>query len=120
MQNTETPKNILYRFAFSKITVITLFAIVCACLILSLANDLFAFVKPSNTVSFEVTEPTALKGLSSQLQTSGVIDNSLAFWAYVKLKNKDELLESFRGSVELNSDMSYRDILNEFINFQNQ
>ena len=117
MSENHVPKNILYRFAFSKITVIVLCALLCAGLTVSVANDLFAFVKPSRDISFETDEPVALKDISSQLQELGVIENSLAFRLYVRLKNKDALLESFYGTVELNSNMSYRDILNKFINF---
>lgn len=112
------PEKKIYRFAFSKITVITLVAILCASLTVSIANDLFAFVKPSKSISLEITEPIGLEEISVRLQQHGVIENSFAFLLYAKLKNKDELLESFSGTLELNSDMSYRDILNYFINFQ--
>jgi cell division protein YceG involved in septum cleavage len=111
------PKNILYRFAFSKITVITLCAILLALFTVSTANDLFAFVKPSEDIIVELNEPLPLDKLSVTLQNAGVIENAFGFWVYAKVKNNAEELESFSGSVTLNSDMSYRDIINTIKNF---
>ena len=108
------PKNILYRFAFSKITVIVLFALLCAGLTVYVANDMFAFVKPSKVIEFEISEPIPLNDICLQLQDLGVIENSLAFQTYVTLKKQEAHFESFYGSLDLNSNMSYRDILNKF------
>ncbi len=116
MDSPNVQKNILYRFAFSKILVIILVSLLSAGLVLSVANDLFAFVKPTQSITVEVAEPMPLHELSQLLQNRGVIDNSLAFWAYAKLKGGSQL-EDFYGSVELNSDMGYRDILNKLKNF---
>ena len=117
MAENHVPKNILYRFAFSKVIVIVLSALLFAGLSVSVANDLFAFVKPSRDISIEITEPVSVRDISSMLQELGVIENSLAFRLYVELKSKEAFLEDFCGTVELNSNMSYRDILNKFIYF---
>ena len=109
-------KNTLYRFAFSKIIVIFLCALLFGGLTVSLANDFFAFVKPAKKITFSLSEPVSLYAFSSELQNSGVIENSFGFWIYAKSNNTDALLESFCGSVELDSSMSYRDILNKFKN----
>lgn len=114
MDATPTSKNVLYRFAFSKIAVTVLIALFCACLIISVANDLFAFVKPSNTLNLDVSQPISSGELSRLLQNEGIIENSFAFWIYARLKKSDVSLEEFRGAVHLSSDMGYRDILNQF------
>ena len=88
-------------------------------LVISLANDVFAFVKPQIAITFSISEPTSLYTLSTELQNYGAIENALSFWIYVKYRNAEPYLENFYGSVELNSDMSYRDIINQFKNFQN-
>ena len=113
-------KNILYRFAFSKIIVIVLFAILFSGITLSLGNDAFAFVKASETITLSMSETDSLYSLSTTLQDIGVIDNAFSFWCYVKYKNAETSLENFHGSIELNSSMSYREILREFKNFQIQ
>ena len=110
------PKNILYRFAFSKISVIILCAALLAFFTVSAANDLFAFVKPSENIIIELDAPLSLGKLSVYLQNSGVIENSFGFWLYAKLKDDGAILESFSGSITLNSDMSYRDIINAIKN----
>ena len=107
-------KNILYRFAFSKIIVIVLIAILFGGLTLSLANDAFAFVKTSKPITFSTSAPTSLYALSTRLQDIGVINNAFSFWLYVKYQNAETFLENFYGSLELNSSMSYREIIKEF------
>ena len=66
-------KNVLYRFAFSKILVIFLCAALLGGITISLANDAFAFVKKSRHITFSLDEPTSLYDISNQLQNSGVI-----------------------------------------------
>ncbi len=114
MDTTPTEKNILYRFAFSKIAVTVLIALLCACCIISVANDLFAFVKPSNSLNLDISEPISSGELSRLLQNEGIIENSFAFWIYARLKNAEDSLQDFRGTAKLSSDMGYRDILNQF------
>ncbi len=117
MDNAPTSQKPPYMRAFSKIAVIILISVLCACFVLSIINDLFAFVKPESSTALEITEPMSLWELSSLLQDRGIIENSFAFWAYAKMKGRDTQLEGFQGIAELNSDMGYRDILNNLINF---
>ena len=86
-------------------------------LTVSLANDVFAFVKPTKDITLSISEPSSLYDLSSKLQNSGVIENAFGFWIYVKYRRAETYLEDFYGSVELNSAMSYREIMNQFKNF---
>jgi len=117
MKDSDITRNTLYRFAFSKILVITLFAILCSCLVISAANDLFAFVKPSRDYTVEIPSQSSITDISNILQRRGVIENSLGFLIYVGLKGHNDTLRDFQGTLELNSDMSYGEILNEFIYF---
>ena len=108
------PESKLRRSAFSKITVLCLLAVLVASLGISIANDLYAFVKPDRAIDFTVDSPHSLEELSKDLDRKGVIANPTVFRLYVKSKGKEELLESFCGTVTLNASMSYREILLSF------
>jgi len=113
--NREDPKeNKLRRLAFSKITVLCLFAVLFTALIVSIVNDLYAFVKPEGEVLLAIEDPTELSELSQLLEQSGVVSNPTVFRLYVKNKNRTELLESFVGTLRLDTSMSYREILLAF------
>ena len=111
-------KNNLYRFALSKIVVIVLCAMLFGGLTVSLANDAFAFVKNEKEITFSLSEPTSLYKLSTELQNSGIIENAFGFWIYAKYRNSENYLEKFYGTIDLNSAMSYREIINQIKNFE--
>ncbi|MBO5938548.1 MAG: hypothetical protein J6Q82_03505 [Clostridia bacterium] len=101
----------LRRLAFSKITVLSLTALLVAAIGISVANDLYAFVKPEGEIVLSLDEPHSLKELSKTLEEQGVIANPTVFRLWVQSKGKTELLEGFCGTLTLNSAMSYRQIL---------
>lgn len=101
----------LYRFAFAKILVIVLSALLLAGAFLSIANDMYAFVKSEDTVTFSVDAPLPLAELAERLAQIGVVSNPFVFRLYVKAKNKTEPLEAFSGQVSLHTAMSYREIV---------
>ncbi len=101
----------LYRFAFAKILVIVLSALLLAGAFLSIANDMYAFVKPEKEVAIAVDSPLPLSELASRLEQAGVVSNPFVFCVYVKSKNKTDRLEAFSGQLSLNTAMSYREIL---------
>ena len=107
-------QNKLCRMAFSKITVLSMTALLVAALVVSVANDLYAFVKPDREVSFSIEEPTPLNELAKALEEQGVIANPTVFRLWVQSKGKGEALEEFCGTLPLNSAMSYREILASF------
>ena len=109
-----TSKQKLHRLAFSKITVLSMTALLIAALGVSIANDLYAFVKPDREILLSVEEATSLKELSEMLDEQGVISNPTVFRLYVQSKGRKDLLESFHGTLTLNSTMSYRQILMSF------
>lgn len=102
------------RRVFRKVAVVSLLAFFLAALLISVANDLYAFVKPDNPVTFTLSEPCSLDSLSRQLAENGVIENPYIFSHYAAMKGKQDTLEAFRGTVSLNSSMSYREILLAF------
>lgn len=107
-------QNKLRRLAFSKITVLSMSALLVAAIGVSVANDLYAFVKPDREISLSFEEPTSLKELAESLEEHGVIANPTVFRLWVKQMGKEELLEEFYGAITLNSAMSYRQILVRF------
>lgn len=104
----------LYRYSFARITVIAMTALLFAGLLVSLANDMYAFVKPEREVILNTETPTSLSSLSRTLSDMGVILNPTVFSLYVDSKGKRDTLEGFEGTLTLNSSMSYREIIEAF------
>ena len=110
-------KQLIYRFAFSKIIIIFLCAALLGGITVSFANDIFAFIKPSKSITVAFTGESSIYDISVILQNEGVINNALCFWLYTTFANVNT--DKCYGSVELNSSMGYRDILNKIKNLQN-
>ena len=90
---------------------ITLLSIFVALIFLSAVNDIYAFVKPSDSILLCLDAPTSAYGLSKALSDEGIINNPTVFYLYARSKGRDKALEGFIGEVWLNSNMSYREIL---------
>ena len=115
MNITAPQKNKLYRFAFSVISVIVLLSLLFSAFLISIANDIYAFVKKDASVHMNITEPTSLNNIAREMQRNGIINNPTVFSLYVRSKGKAQIFESFQGEIYLNAEMSYRDIVNEFL-----
>ena len=89
-------------------------ALLIAALGVSVANDLYAFVKPDQEIVLSLEEPRSIKELSNLLEEQGVIANPAIFRLYVQSQGKAEAIERFYGTITLNSTMSYRQILMSF------
>lgn len=113
-----TEKNSFAR-AFGTLIPLALLALLLSALIVSIANDIYAFVKKDSETSMYLSEPCSLDELSKHLKDLGIIKNPTVFKLYVISKGKRSSLESFSGEVELNSNLSYRQILYELQNTQN-
>ena len=96
---------------FGTVFTMALVAVFIASLVIALANDIYAFIKPDGAITLSVDTPRSLPEISHMLEDCGVIANPYAFALYVKSKDKTELLESFVGNAELDRSMSYREIL---------
>lgn len=96
---------------FEKLIIITLLSVFFALFLVSVFNDMYAFVKPSGSVTLVISEPITLGELSRLISKQGVISNPTVFSLFVQSKGRRERLESFAGEVTLSKDMSYREIM---------
>ena len=97
--------------ALSKMLPICLFSLFLSCFVLSIANDMYAFVKNDREVDMIFESPNTIENVSIFLASENIIQNPTIFSLYVKSKNKVESVEEFCGEVILNENMSYREIL---------
>ncbi len=102
------------RYAYGTVTVITLFALLPAALLVSVANDTYAFVKPEREVTLAIDTPLPLSEVAALLEREGIVSNPTVFELYTKVKGKIARIEGFSGELTLNSAMSYREILLAF------
>ena len=101
------------RRAIGSILPICLAALLLSGLIVSVANDMYAFVKPDEEIAVSLDAPVSAKELSRLLQSRGVIKNGAVFGLYLRSKGKLDKLGTLTGEWTLNSSMSYREILLE-------
>ena len=99
--------------AFGKIIPLALVALLFAGAIISIANDMYAFVKPSNDILFSVTDISSNFQLSRQLRENNIIKNDIAFALYLKAKISIHDVRTLSGEWTLNTSMSYREICAE-------
>ena len=109
--NGNTKNGNTVRRALSKILPICFFSLLISGLVLSVANDMYAFVKDDIEVKLQLEEPYSLQEFSKILGQNEIVKNPSVFSLYVRLKNRSEKVEEFVGEVKLNSKMSYREIL---------
>ena len=99
------------RRIFSSIFVMALTAAFFACLLISVANDIYAFIKTEGEIILTVSSPLNVSDFSKLLHDNKIISNPTIFSLYLKSKDKTEIIEGFVGNVKLDRSMSYREIL---------
>ena len=99
------------RHAFCTVIRVVLLALFFAALLLSIANDMYAFFKARGEVLLVLDEPCSLSVLSLRLEALGVLRNPHVFSLYVRAKGRTALVESLSGELALDRGMSYREIL---------
>ncbi len=104
-----------FRSAFAKIIPLCLFSLFLCALLISIVNDMYAFVKSDTTLTLNVEYGTDIDTLSQMLCDGGIIKNPTIFSLYVRSKNKDSALLSVSGSQTLSATMSYRELLSEIL-----
>ncbi len=116
MENSERIRSDERRIRRASAIILPLFflSILIAAMIISVANDMYAFVKPERDIILEITEEYELRDISRLLADNGVISNPTVFSIYVISKNARERVSDFSGTLSLNSNMSYREILRSF------
>ncbi|MBQ7384708.1 MAG: hypothetical protein IJV72_07975 [Clostridia bacterium] len=85
-----------------------------AAFIISAANDMYAFVKPEGSVKLRMSGDESLFSVSQRLEEAGVIGNPLVFSIYTMTRGAGDKISGFEGDIELDSSMSYREILRAF------
>ena len=78
------------------------------------ANDMYAFVKPEKTVKIRLDGADSLRERAQMLEELGVIENPALFCAYVRSKSAEDTITSADGVLELDTSMSYREIVKVF------
>ena len=76
-----------------------------------LSNDLFALAKPDRDITVTIPEDASVKQVSKLLDKSGVVNYGSFFRLFTGIVYKD--IEFRPGMWTLNSDMDYREIVNE-------
>ena len=89
------------------------FSILLSAALISVTNDLYAFVKPDKNIIVTL-DGGNIFDTARHLEKSGVINNPTCFALYVRSKSAEERVLSFSGELSLNSSMSYREILTSF------
>ena len=102
------------RRAMSVILPLCMLSFLICGLICSAANDIYAFVKKDKDISRYIEESSSLDDISEKLGKNGVVNNAAFFSLYVRSKGKEDRITAFTGEINLNSSMSYREILEAF------
>ena len=109
-ENSENGAALTVTKALGTLLPIALLALLITALILSVFNDIYAFIKKDTDVTLTVVTPCSLSDFSRLLQQEGVIKNPNVFKLYAIAKGKQHTVENFSGDLELNANMSYRQI----------
>ena len=91
-------------------------SVLIASLVISVTNDMYAFMKSEVSAKVTVSEEDGLNEISKLLADEGIINNPTVFKLYVISKGKTAQLEDFSGELTLYGSMSYREILRLFKN----
>ena len=79
--------------------------------IVSVCNDVFAFIKPDETIIVSVPQGLSTKQVAKELKKSGIIEHPTVFSLYCKLKKADGKFQY--GEYNLNSNYSYDVIISK-------
>ena len=99
------------RNALAIILPLCVLSLLIAALVCSVANDMYAFVKKDRAITININAPCSLEDFAGMLGDYDAVKNPHIFSLYVKSKNKTGLVESFVGELNINENMSYREIL---------
>lgn len=92
------------------IACVMLVSIILSTVIITNANDIFAFVKDEKTVSLEIEPGTDLNDLAEMLKDEGIIEHQNTFKFFIKFRNKAS--DSYTpGTYTVSSTMSYDQII---------
>ena len=107
------------RRVYGTVAVMTLWAILFSAILLSVTNDMYAFIKPDIPIEIQISEPMNDRALANLFSERGVIRNPTVFTLYLRAKKQSYAAESCVGTLTLNANMSYREILTELKQLNN-
>lgn len=113
MTQANTRKTLSLRDALSRVIPLCCCALFLAAAIISVTNDMYAFVKADEEVTVTVSSRLDLNGLSKRLSDVGIVKNPFVFSLYLRSKGVDERIQELNGQWILNKNMSYREIMLE-------
>ena len=79
--------------------------------IVNVANDVFAFIKPEETVVVNIVQGGSMKQISKTLKDSGVVKHPFVFRLYCKLKKAEGKFQY--GDYTLNTNLAYDQIISK-------
>ena len=112
-ENTKQQSNITVSRALGCVVPLLVCSLFIAAAIISVANDMYAFVKPAGEVTVSVDSELDTASLSKLLAKSGVVKNPTVFRLYMLSKGYGDDVPYLRGQWTLNTNMSYRNIVFE-------
>ena len=80
----------------------------------SVANDMYAFVKPEVCAIVLIEEGSTALAVGEALEAEGIIKNPHVFAIYAHRKGADRRISEFSGELEFCASMSYREIIASF------
>ncbi|MBO7310481.1 MAG: hypothetical protein J6U86_03710 [Clostridia bacterium] len=110
---SDTVNPISFSIAFGAVIPICLLAILISGIIISVANDVYAFVKPDAQIDIVIDTAYDAKAFSKLLQSKGVIKNAFVFELYLRSKSIYDISSLKDSELNLNSNMSYSRLLDE-------
>ena len=99
------PKTVVY------LAIVLIVSVYLAYFIISVANDIFAFVTDSRTVEVEISEGATDESVSKLLHEKGIIEHPKIFELYMKHHSGDEKTKYIPGTYEVNTDYNYSQII---------
>ncbi len=102
---------ISYRRALGIVIPLCLVSLALAGIVISVANDMYAFVKPEREFVLVLAGNTDVEDLSKILRQNGIIKNPFVFEMYLRSKNKADDINTLQGVWTLSAKMSYREIV---------
>ena len=108
------PEAIAYKRGVGVVICLCLTSLLLSGIFLTVINDIYAFVKPDTEITIEITEGLNDIGLAKALHDNGVISNPVVFALYLRSKNKSSYVSELSGKWQLNTSMSYREIVKAF------
>ncbi|MBQ8474047.1 MAG: hypothetical protein IJ499_00085 [Clostridia bacterium] len=112
-QQNKKNEHIGFTKGFSIIIPLCLCAIFLAVAVISVSNDMYAFVKQDGEVTVNIDSAMDTLDFAKLLSEKGIVKNPVAFGLYLRSKGRDTEIPYLRGEWTLNTNMSYREIISE-------